>query len=214
MKVAVLSESEADEAAILVLLSGVLGEEVEVATGLRLRHRGVDAVYGQLRAVLLHLHYATDVERLVVVVDSDLTAIHQRGHRDVRACDRRCRLCRLRDVVRDTMAHLRPIGGRPVVKTALGLAVPQIEAWYLVGGDARVSEAAWINGLASGRPPYTAEQVKVKVYGTPRPSIELETRCARRESQRIVRDGKLALLEQFFPSGFGAFAEDVRAWGT
>ncbi len=29
-----------------------------------------------------------------------------------------------------------------------------------------------------------------------------------------MKDGKLAVLEQLFPSGFGAFADDVRAWGT
>jgi hypothetical protein len=40
----------------------------------------------------------------------------------------------------------------------------------------------------------------------------LETRRAREETQRIVRDGHLSLLEQSFPGGFGALAKDLRAW--
>ena len=117
----------------------------------------------------------------------------------------------MRTIVANAQGELRR-QGCTALKWALGLAVPQIEAWYLVGRDPHVSEAAWISGQKHGKFPYAREHLKCKVYGTDRPSLELEASRAREEAERIVRDGKLPLLEERFPGGFGALASDVRNW--
>lgn len=214
MKVAVLSESPADEAAIRVFVEGLLGERSEPPSSMPpIRSRGCDAVLAILPAVLRHLHYQTDADALVVVVDSDLSGVHQEAHAQPGGVDQTCRLCRIKAIVRQVQRELAPQDPYTPVKTALGLAVPQIEAWYLVGRDRHVNEAAWIRGLSSGDFPYTGNTLKQKVYGTDRPSLRLETECAREAAERIVREGDLSRLEQLFPGGFGALANDVRSWG-
>lgn len=212
MKVAVLSESEADEAAIRVLVSGLLGKETEAPPMPPRRRRGITAVFRDVPTVVRHLHYRTDAEGVVVVVDSNRSLIHRKEHDEAGGAHEKCRLCQLRRVVGDTQKQLRPWERRGPLNVALGLAVPEIEAWYLVGRDPHVSEAAWIVGLQSGKFPYTKNSLRQSVYGTDRPSVELATACAAREAQRIVNQGKLDSLEKLFPAGFGALANDVRNW--
>ena len=118
----------------------------------------------------------------------------------------------MRKTVADVGRQFRPRQGYAPLKIALGLAVPQIEAWYLAGSDPHVSEAAWIVGVESGKPPYTGDSLKRQLYGTEQPLISLETERATQEAEWIVREEKLALLEQHFPGGFGALAADVRSW--
>lgn len=214
MKVAILSESAADEAALRILLEGLLKAPVESAEQYPLRHRGVDAAFRQLRPVLCHLYYHTDADALAVALDSDRTATHRAGYREQKECDSRCRLCKMREIVRQTKAELRPREGRRPLHTALGLAVPQIEAWYLVSVDKWVGEAGCASGLSSGRRPSTARELKEKVYECSRPSLQHETKCAQRAAHRLVEEEKLDLVEQLFPGGFGALAEDVRHWAT
>ena len=76
MKVAVLSESPADEAAIRILVEGLLGRTIEPPPMPPIRSRGHDAVVASLPTVLKHLHYRTDAEALVVVLDSDRSPVH------------------------------------------------------------------------------------------------------------------------------------------
>ena len=109
---------------------------------------------------------------------------------------------------RQTTKRLSPAHGRARVLRCVGVAVPAIEAWYLCGRDASVSEAAWIAGQESGRAPYTRAELKGRVYGTDRPSLPHETACALREVARQGRD--LRRLEHDFP-GFAALAADLRA---
>ena len=71
-----------------------------------------------------------------------------------------------------------------------------------------MSEAAWLEGQASGRAPYTRAELKWRVYGTDRPSLPHEIRCALHEVERLRRDSRR--LENDFPS-FGALAGDLRA---
>ena len=213
MKLAILSESPADEAAIRVFVEGLLGERIEAPSSMPpVRSRGREAVMGILPAVLKHLHYQTDADALVVVVDSDRSAIHQETHAQPGAADQTCWLCRIKVIVNRVQRELAPRDPYSPVKTALGLAVPQIEAWYLVGRDPHVNEAAWGRGLGSGDFPYTGNKLKQKVYGTDRPSLSLETERAREAAERIVREGGLPRLEKLFPGGFGTLANDVRSW--
>jgi hypothetical protein len=211
MKVAVFSESSADEAAIRVLLDGLLATETEAPPMPPIRSRGLHAVLRDAPTLLKHLQYATDAEALVIVRDSDLTTAHVETHDQASECDPKCRLCEMRTVVHQVTTRFRQQGLTPI-KTGLGLAVPQIEAWYLVERDPHVSEAAWISGLKHGKFPYPREHLKQQVYGTDRPSLDLETRRAKEEAERIVREGKLPALERLFPGGFGTLARDVRSW--
>ncbi len=210
MKVAVLSESPADEAAIRILIDGIIGRPTQAADMPPIRARGVSSVFTILPTVLKHLHYRTDADALVIVVDSDRTPVHKPEHEQEGGADERCRLCKIRQTVDSALAELRPVQGRTRIEVAVGIAVPAVEAWYRCGLDPHVTEAAWIAGLPSGPFPYTTRSLKEDVYETSRPSLDLETRRATEEAQRLVQD--LQLLEQCFPTGFGALAREVRSW--
>lgn len=210
MKVAILSESPADEAAVRVLVDGILGRQTQPVSLFPLQTRGLSAVFDILPVVLKHLHYRTDAEAFVVVVDSDNSPVHMDAHEQLGGTDEKCRLCRLRQVVVQAQAQLRPIPSRSTTKIALGLAVPAVGAWYRCGRDPHVSEAAWIVGLQSGSFAYTKLRLKQDVYGTDRPSLTLETQRATEEARRLIQN--LTLLENLFPSGFGLLARDVRSW--
>jgi len=213
MKVAIFSESSADEAAIRILVEGVLGTQTEMPSSMPpIRSRGWGAVLRDLPMVLRHLHYQTDADALVVVLDSDRSPVHRPAGCESAKPVKKCRLCQMAAILTQAQNTLpsRPSYGS--LKTALGLAVPQIEAWYLAGRAPHVSEAAWIVGLQSGKFPYTPDSLKEELYGTNEPLLELETARAEQEARRIVREEKLGLLEQLFPGGFGALAADVRSW--
>jgi hypothetical protein len=213
MKVAVLSESQADEAAIRVLIEGLLHTQIEPPSGSPPRRRawGKDALLTTLSGLLRGLHYHTDADGVVVVLDSDRSPVHLEAHNQPGEADPECRLCRTRTIVARVERDLRR-RRHALPKVAVGLAVPQIEAWYLAGRDPRIGEPAWIVGQQSGKPPYAKNSLKQKVYGTDRPSLDLEIQRAVEEAQRIVRDGELPLLSQLFPGGFGALANDVQNW--
>lgn len=210
MKVAILSESSADEAAIRILLENILGRKIQEVPSLPLRSRGWPSVIRVLPTVLKYLHYRTDAESLVVIVDSDDSPIHQSEHDVIGGKDSQCRLCQLRNVVSSETSRLRPVIGRSPIKTALGLAVPAIEAWYVCGLDPHVYEATWNRKLQSEPITYTRKTLKKTIYGTERPTIEIELEHAMKAANRLASN--LSLLEQLFPSGFGAFAQDVRNW--
>lgn len=210
MKVALLSESPADEAAVRVLVESVLGHPItQVHPGLRAR--GWPNVAQVLPPVLRHLHFNTDAAGLVVVVDTDDSVVHTAAHEAPGYFHPQCRLCQLRAAYRQTVKRLPPARGRKRVLRCIGVAVPAIEAWYLCGRDDQVSESAWLRGQERGRVPYTRAELKVRVYGTDRPSLPLTIDCALREVQRHRRDPRR--LEADFPNGFGALARDLRSWG-
>ncbi|MGD2108714.1 MAG: hypothetical protein PVI86_04920 [Phycisphaerae bacterium] len=212
MKVAILSESAADEAALRVLIDGILKVSTEPVAPLRLRSRGWPSVRDILPSVLKHLHYQTDAEALVVVVDSDNSPIHSAEHDAPNGQEGDCRLCQIRSLVQETLSRVKAVPNRQPLKTAIGLAAPCIEAWYCCG-DADASEAAWARQLETGTNLRQRRlELKRKVYGTDRPSAELETRCAVEQAKRLVQD--LPQLERQFPNGFGPLARDVRGWAS
>lgn len=209
MKVTLLSESSADEAAVRILIEAILGKPTEPVALPPLRARGWASVFQVLPGVLTHLHYRTDAEAFVVVVDSDTSPAHQQTHDDPDNADEKCRLCQLRELVAQTQKTLRLAEGRMLIKIAIGLAVPAIEAWYRCGLDAHATEAMLIQQPLSGITEIK-RRLKKDVYGTDRPSIELETKRAIEEATRLAQD--LGLFEACFPGGFGALARDVRNW--
>jgi hypothetical protein len=211
MKVAVLSESSADEAAIRILLEAILGIRTEaVPSHPSLRVRGWPMVIRVLPAIIKWLHYQTDAEALVVIADSDDSPVHEGTHELAGGEDRRCRLCQLRNVTNTEKARLTHLQNRAPLKTAIGLAVPAIEAWYVCGLDPHVNEATWKRKLQSEKITFTRNLLKKQVYGTDRPTIGIETRQAVGAAARLAAD--LTLIEQLFPVGFGSFAQEVRNW--
>ncbi|HTJ79606.1 MAG TPA: hypothetical protein VL357_11475 [Rariglobus sp.] len=208
MKLAVLSESPADEAAITELVAAVLGGPFHRVQP-NLRARGWPSVAQVLPSIIRHLHFNTDADGLVVVVDSDDSVVHTAAHDAPDYFHPQCRMCRLRAVFRQTAKRFPPAHGRHRVLRGVGIAVPAIEAWYLCGRDEQVSEAAWVAGQETLRAPYTRAELKVRVYGTDRPSLQWETKRALEEVCRQRRD--LRRLENDFPS-FSALARDLRGW--
>jgi hypothetical protein len=205
MKVALLSESPADETALKVLVEAIVGTPEFVSPGFRAR--GWPNVGQVLPAVIRHLHFNTNADFLVVVVDSDDSVVHVAEHDRPGYFHPQCRMCQLLAVFRQTTKRLPPANGRDRVLRGIGVAVPAIEAWYLCGRDASVSEAAWVEGQAGGRQPYSRAELKWRVYGTDRPSLAVEIDCALFEVERHRRDPRR--LEHDFP-GFGALARDLR----
>lgn len=209
MNVAILSESPADEAAISILVEGILRRPfTRVQSGLRAR--GWPNVVQILPAVLRHLHFNTSADGLVVVVDSDDSVVHTNEHEAPDYFHPLCRLCQMRAVYRRTTKKLPPAHGRNRVLRCVGVAVPAMEAWYLCGRDDNVNEARWISGQARRAPPYTRAELKYRVYGTDRPSLPWETERAIAEVRR--HQGDLRRLEADFPGGFGSLARDLRSW--
>jgi hypothetical protein len=157
--------------------------------------------------VIRHLHFNTDTDLLVAVADSDDSVVHDASHERPDYFHPQCRICQLRAVFRQTTKKLPRAHGRDRVLRGVGIAVPAIEAWYLCGRDPTVSEAAWVAGQVSGRLPYSRAELKWRVYGTDRPSLAHEIRCALYEVARHRQDPRR--LENDFP-GFGSLAGDLR----
>ncbi len=211
MNIALLSESPADEAALRVLVEFVLGGRFNrVAPTLRVR--GWPSVELVLPAILRHLHFNTNADGLVVVVDSDDSPVHTTEHEAPGYHHPYCRMCRLRAVFRRVTKNLPPAQGRDRVLRAVGLCVPALEAWLLCGRDTSITETAWTDGQTAGRLPYTRRELKWKVYGTDRPSLPHAVKRAVQEVSR--HHGDIRRLEHDFPQGFGSLVRDLRSWRT
>jgi hypothetical protein len=211
MKIAFVSESSADEVAVKLLVDAIIGSESE-SFSFRTRPSGWTRVFALLPNIIRHLHYGSEVEGLVVIVDSDDSPIHVRAHEVAGAQNRGCRLCRLRETVDAELSILRPLPNRPALRTAVGLAVPAIEAWYRAGLDPHVNEVAWSRKLLGEDVSYDRRSLKKDTYGSDQPSLSLETTAAAASAQRLAEN--LELLEQLFPNGFGCLLRDLRAWNA
>jgi hypothetical protein len=207
MKIALLSESPADEAVLHVLVDAILGAPAQI-TPAGFRARGWPNVLQVLPAVIRHLHFNTDVDTLVVTCDSDDSPVHTQAHEAPQYYHPHCRMCQLRAVFRQTSKRFPIAHGRLKVQRVVGVAVPALEAWLLCGRDNDVSEEAWINGQQTGRLPYTRSELKFRIYQTERPSLPHEIECALRETERHRRD--LRRLEYDFP-GFAALMKDLKS---
>lgn len=206
MKIAVVSESPVDEAAIKILVDAIVGSESEMAS-LRARPGGWSNIFEALPSIINLLHYREpDVEALVVVMDSDESPPHQASHDQPQAMNPECRLCRARAVIRTVLERTRPLPMRRTLKTALGLAVPSIEAWYRCGLDSHVNEVAWNRKLRGENVRYDRRSLKLDTYGSYTPNVASAVEAAK----RIAND--LEVLNRHFPNGFGSLLRDVRNW--
>lgn len=209
MKVAILSESPADEAALQVFVEAILAEPIETHQP-HLRSRGYPSVVQVLPSVLKDLHYQRHADALVVVVDSDNSTIHQPAHDAAGASDPLCRFCQLRSAIEITRQNLRPIPNAEPIRVALAVPTPSIEAWYLFG-DPDCTEAGWSVKQKSQTSSFTEiRRLKKLAYGTDRPAIAAETVSAITFAQKLCAD--LVPLEQHFPNSFGLLASELRTW--
>jgi hypothetical protein len=208
MKIGYYCESSADQAAMMVFTEGLFGERPE-PINMDLEAHSIPAFFSALDGVFRGVHYNSDAEGMVIVVDCDDTEIHVPTHeRPGQAADN-CRLCEIRKIMTRARNQLKPRQGRLDLKVAVGLAVPAIEAWYLVGSQHRVGEAIRRVDPAAGRE--ERRQLKTLVYGTDRPSLEHETNCAVQAARHIIAN-HLPTIERDFPIGFGLMAREIRSW--
>ena len=175
-----------------------------------LEAHSVPGFFSALGGVFRGVHFNSDAEGLVVVVDCDKSELHKADHDQPGADTRDCRFCQVRKIIAQARGQVRPRQGQPELKVAIGTPVPEMEAWYLAGKDPQASEAAWLAGLTDGRPPFTKQQLKKLVYGTDRPYLEKATEIAVREARRLIQ--KVTALEAAFPVGFGLMAREIRLW--
>jgi len=201
MRVAILTESPADEAALRVLVDAVLGCRTEAVTP-ELRSRGWPSVRDVLPALIPWLHYRTDCHGLVVAVDGNRTSLKEPSAKN--------RVRALQAVVDQITASLGTVPGRARLRVAIGVASPALEAWLLCHRVQEISEAAWEKGLRDRREPYSKLELKKRLYGTERPDLRLETEKMV-EAARELR-AQINLVEQRFPIGFGSLAKQLREW--
>jgi hypothetical protein len=201
MRVAILSESSADEAGLRVLVDAVLGVKTS-PVAINLESRGWHAVRTILPVITKQLHYRTDAEGLVVVVDSN--------HNYLSGNEPKNRLREFQALVQRCRQQLRPVPGRVSLKIAVGVAAPAIEAWWLCKTNPQISEAAWERGMDEKRDPYSKLELKKRLYGSEFYSLAhmtlRMTEAAREVSTHLIT------LERAFPNGFGALAKDLRDW--
>ncbi|HRH40731.1 MAG TPA: hypothetical protein PKY82_03735 [Pyrinomonadaceae bacterium] len=211
MKIAFFSESVADESALKILVSGILEEEIE-DTNLpnNLIYRSCTHLDRDLPAVISAVYYNSNAEALVVASDSDDTPVHINEHENKE--NEKCRLCKLRKTIEKSLSKLQAFEGKDLLKVAIGVPVPAIEAWYLFGINPQVSSNYWFRFQNGEKIRYDRKKLKEQVYGTTRPSLELETKRAVEETIRIVENELLEGLEINFPQGFGKMADEIRLW--
>jgi hypothetical protein len=208
MKLAVLSESPEDEAALRILVDGILGIHTEHVVP-SLRASGWSQFLRVVPAVIRQLQYRSDADALAIVVDSDSSVPHRRTEVPLDGANQGCRLCRLRLVAEQTLNGLAQVPNRAPLKTAFGLAIPAIEAWLLYGLDPHVNEATLVQ-RRDARSWDLRRQLKRDVYGTDSPLREVRAKRVAEEATRLVQI--LDEFERLFPDGFGPLADDVRGW--
>jgi hypothetical protein len=201
MRVAILSESSADEAAIRILAEAVLGCKT-VAVVTELRSRGWPAVRDVLPAVIRKLHFRAEADGLIVVVDSNHTSLGDTSPKN--------RLQSLRSLAAETMESLRPVPAHPPLRVAVGVASPALEAWLLCHRHQDVGEASWEKGLRENRDPYSRLELKKRLYEVERPSLRLETEKMIEAADELRN--QLTQIEARFPLGFAGLAAQLRDW--
>src|SRR5262245_6184449 len=106
MKVAVISESSADEAAVIRLAEAVLATKVEIVA-VKVRHRGWPNVCQAFPNLLREIFYATAADGVVLVVDSDFSPVHLDDHQPGDPDFATCRICQLNQAAATVLSSLK-----------------------------------------------------------------------------------------------------------
>jgi hypothetical protein len=201
MKVSILSESEVDEAGIRILAEAVLGVALTVIDPVRVRARGFPAAMKRIPSTYKSLHWNSDADGLIIVVDSDESPIHEPSHESSGFNDPDCRWCQIGRTISEIQSQISQRPNGPL-RVAIGLAVPAIEAWYLCGRDIHCTEGHF------SREPSNAlyeirRDLKRKAYGAHPAPHELMKQKAMEECNRVAKI--LPLWSRTFP-GVSAFS--------
>jgi hypothetical protein len=208
MKVGILSESPVDQAAIRILSEAVLRRQIELIEP-RGQPTGCGAVLSAVAVELIRIHYHTDGDGLIIVIDSDDTPVHTSNHL-VQPLDG-CRVCEIEAKVRQVRRSLNPRSDKTEVQVAIAVPVPAIEAWLRCGTDPHAAEAPYVRLLQQGaKRPDIRRQLKINLYGTDYPRLGRAKEIAIREATRLATD--LDRLRTQFPLGFGLFYETLASW--
>src|SRR2546421_2481223 len=92
MKIGYYCESPADRAALAVFTEGILREPPE-PINMDLEAHSVPGFFSALGGVFRGVHYNSDAEGLVVVVDCDDTDLHDPAHDTPGGGGENCRIC-------------------------------------------------------------------------------------------------------------------------
>jgi len=155
-----------------------------------------------LQFVIPYLYYKTEAEGLIVLADSNHSIFQPEGSNE--------RLFQLQRQVENQVSRLKHLSGRPLLRVAVGIAVPAIEAWLLHPQRSGINEEVWRKGLLSKQYPYSKLDLKRHLYGVDRPSINLETMKMTEAATMLC--SHLSQLESQFPVGFGSLAQGLRQW--
>src|SRR5438128_3606915 len=120
MKIGYYCESPADQAALAVFTEGILGTPPE-PINMDLEAHSVPGFFSALDGVFRGVHYNSDAEGLLVVVDSDDTELHDPAHEAAAAGVERCRFCQARKIIVQAQRQLKVRQGRAQLRVAIGL---------------------------------------------------------------------------------------------
>ena len=132
MKVGLVSESPADDAAIQILLEAISGQQIEPIGRARIRAGGWPSMLQAIQVEYTRLCYHTDAQAIIAVADSDDSAIHEIAHDRSHSDFENCRFCLLSERIRHTRSRLRPRPDGHQVYSAVGLAVPALRGLAFV----------------------------------------------------------------------------------
>lgn len=211
MKVAFFSESKADETVLKHFVEELSEEGLEEKDIRKnLQFRSSSSVIKYLPVVIRSVHYNSDAEFLVVSSDSDDTPVHIAQHKTIK--NEQCHLCCLQIIAQKSLAELQESPGKQMLKVAIGVPVPAIEAWLLFGKNPHVSEHYWIRFQNGEKITYDRKKLKTELYGGEHVPEAQRIEISIKAIQRIVENQLLEGLEKEFPQGFGTMADKVRNW--
>lgn len=198
MRLAFISESPSDEAALHAFCEALLACSIEVVAPEVAVRRGWPALKTTLGPALRSLRYRATLDLAIVVVDSDGRELHGDASTNRRK--------ELAEIVRRACAG-GAAGARPF-RCALGLAAPCIEAWWLAPSQPEINEARWLNRKTETCS-YNKQDLKRRLYGTDRPGLPCQTNIMSGAATAAAFHADY--LAARFPLGFSPLLQALRA---
>lgn len=216
MKFAVLTESAVDDGSVRILVDAMFaGPIVWHQSPPSYKSREWPGVLSVLPVAIRALHYNSDVEGLLIVVDGNGTPVHVPETRCDRDPKHGCRWCQVRECIDQACAKLKPRSHARPLRIAHALTYPSIEAWFRLGRDPGRGESSWVlyrRSLTHAQITDHKRKLKRAIYNVVDPAFELSKRRQIEEAKNLAAN--LAEFEKLFPIGFGLFASEIRGWAS